>query len=321
MVRADLSGAPARPVIVIGGPTATGKTDAAIEICRRFGGEVINGDSVQIYRGFDIGSAKPTEAERGGVPHHLLDVLDPSEEMSAGVFARAALSLIKALHARGVLPVVVGGTGLYLRALVKGLNEMPFIPEAIRVELQRRVRSDGLASLRAELEQVDPAYAARIAVQDTQRTVRALEVFHATGRPFTAFHQPAAHEGDEARADLRFLTLVLFRERAALYERINRRVQVMIDQGFLDEVRGLHERYGAGIKPMRSLGYRQLIEHLEGRATLDEAIAKMAQGHRNYAKRQLTWFRGAGGYEFVDADDRERLMEEVERFLGEGRAP
>jgi tRNA dimethylallyltransferase len=316
VVRADLSRLAAEPVIVIGGPTATGKTDAAIEVCRRFGGEVINGDSVQIYKGFDIGSAKPDEAERAGIPHHLLDVLDPSEEMSAGVFTRAALRLITALHARDNLPVVVGGTGLYLRALMLGLNEMPFISEAIRVALRRRLQEDGLAALRADLEQADPAYAARISPQDTQRTMRALEVFHATGQPFTDFHRPQANEGDEQRATLRFLPLVLFRERAALYERINRRVQVMIDRGFVDEVRGLYERHGGDIKSMRSLGYRQIIAHLEGHTTLDEAIAKMAQGHRNYAKRQLTWFRRASeGYQFVEADDRAGLMEKVERFV------
>ena len=333
MVRQDLSartlppGQAPRPiaVLVLGGPTATGKTAAAIRLAERFGGELINADSVQMVKGFDIGSAKATPAERARVPHHLVDRFEAREELSAGGFVRLALETIREIAARGRVPIVVGGTGFYLRALVHGLDEMPAIPPTIREGLAARLRDEGLPVLWDELEQRDPDYALTISAGDTQRVLRALEVFEASGLPFSSFHRAkepiGAQRGDEAgsaeapRAGLRFLELALTRERAALYERIDERVLEMMEAGFLDEVRRLTGAgYDLSVKPMRSLGYRQLFEHMEGLWDLPSAVRAIQQGHRRYAKRQLTWFRGHG-VPLIPADEPGRLDALVEAFL------
>ncbi len=330
MVRPDVSSTtPHRslPVVVLGGPTATGKTRAAIRLAERFGAELINGDSVQMVRGFDLGSAKATAEERERVPHHLVDVVDPRDELSAGDFVRMALAAIRDIAARGRRPIVVGGTGFYLRALVHGLDEMPAIPDEVRAGLGRRLQDEGLEVLWAELQGLDPDYAAVIKAGDTQRILRALEVFEASGRAFSSFHRSgasapavdaaprdAAPRGAGPRAGLVFLELALSRDRARLYERINARVLEMMDEGFLDEVRGLRDQgLDLTVKPMRSLGYRQLFDHLEGLADRDATVRGIQQGHRRYAKRQLTWFRGHG-VPLVSADEPEALETLVADF-------
>lgn len=333
MVRQDLSPRDGCPgvgsgpirVVVLGGPTATGKTTTAIRLAERFGGELINADSVQMVRGFDLGSAKATPAERARVPHHLVDRFDPREELSAGDFVRLALETIREIAARGRRPIVVGGTGFYLRALVHGLDEMPPIPSEIRERLAARLRDEGLEPLREELEQGDPDYAGIISAGDTQRILRALEVLEASGQPFSSFHRskdparaPSEVEprpGRAERAGLVFLELALTRERAALYERINERVLEMMEAGFLDEVRRLRAAgCDLSVKPMRSLGYRQLFEHLEGLQDLPASVRAIQQGHRRYAKRQLTWFRGHG-VPLIPCDEPERLDVLVEAFF------
>jgi tRNA dimethylallyltransferase len=322
VVRPNLSPLPVIPplpikVVVLGGPTATGKTATAIRLAERFDAELINGDSVQMVRGFDLGSAKATPEERARARHHLLDRFDPRDDLSAGDFVRLALETIREIAARGRRPIVVGGTGFYLRALVHGLDEMPQIPVEVRDGLARRLQEEGLPALRAELERRDPDYAGVISQGDTQRTLRALEVLEASGRPFSSFHRASGSPSappDPARAGLVFLELALTRDRAALYERINARVLEMMDEGFLDEVRGLvAEGYDLSVKPMRSLGYRQLFEHLRGLYDLPSAVRAIQQGHRRYAKRQLTWFRGHG-VPLVGLDEPECLDALVEAF-------
>jgi len=300
---------------VLGGPTATGKTAAGIALARAFDGEIVNGDSVQMVRGFDIGSAKPSADERAAVRHHLLDVVDPRDDLSAGRFARLADAAVADIAGRGKLPIVVGGTGLYLRALVEGLDDIPAVPAAVRAAVADRLEREGLPALRAELERVDPAYAARIAPTDRQRTLRALEIVAATGQPFSSFHG-----GGAPRPGLRFLQLALFRERADLNARIDRRVDAMLAAGFLDEVRRLRaEGLDLSVKPMTSLGYRQLFEHLEGACDLAEAVAAIKSGHRHYAKRQLTWFRWRAGVRLLHADDADARTEAVRELLTEPR--
>jgi tRNA dimethylallyltransferase len=313
MVRTDLtSPAPSTiSVVVIGGPTASGKTGVGLALARAFGGEIVNGDSVQMVRGFDLGSAKPSRDERAAVPHHLLDVVDPRDDLSAGRFVRLADRAIVDIAARGRLPVVVGGTGLYLRALVEGLADIPQVPAAVRSAQAERLAREGLPALRDELERLDPAYATRIAPTDRQRTLRALEVLVATGRPFSSFHG-----GGAPRPGHRFLQLALFRERSELHARIDARVDAMMAAGFLDEVRELRAAgLDLSVKPMTSLGYRQLFEHLAGAYDLDTAVAAIKAGHRHYAKRQLTWFRGRAGVRLIHADLREEQIEAVRRFL------
>jgi tRNA dimethylallyltransferase len=308
---------PTLPVITLGGPTACGKSHAAVLLCQAFGGEVINADSVAMYRGFDIGAAKPTVDERAGVPHHLLNVLGPLDDMTAGEFARRALALIAELHARGRLPVVVGGTGLYLKALAHGLAAIPPVPAGVRAELKQRLARDGLPALRLELERLDPTYAARIAPADTQRTLRALEVCLALGRPFSAFHGQATPP-----PGLAFLELALSRPPDELRERIGRRVLAMLQAGLVEEVRALRARgVPPGCKPMRSLGYAQVNALLDGAlepAALPEAIAG---AHRQYARRQLTWFRGQGTTRALSAGDDQSLLAAVEEFLAQLDAP
>ncbi len=299
------------PVIVLGGPTATGKTSAGLALARAFDGEIVNADSVQLVRGFDVGSAKPTPEERAAVPHHLLDVVEPRDDLSAGSFVRLAGAVLADLGARGKLPIVVGGTGLYLRALVEGLDEIPAVPPGLRAELTARLDREGLPALRAELLLVDPAYAARIAPTDRQRTLRALEIATATGRPFSAFHGQRV-----PLAGYRFLQLALYRERDDLHARIDARVDAMLAAGFLDEVRGLRAAgLDLGVKPMTSLGYRQLFEHLEGACDLPTAVAAIKTGHRHYAKRQLTWFRGRAGVRLLHAEATAERDAVVRAFL------
>ena len=298
-------------VVVLGGPTASGKTGAAIILARAFDGEIVNADSVAMVRGFDVGSAKPSPAERAAVPHHLLDVVGPRDDLSAGTFVRLAEAAIADIVARGRLPIVVGGTGLYLRALVEGLADIPPVPAAVREALRERLRREGLAALRAELERVDPAYAARIAPTDPQRTLRALEVTAVAGRPFSSFHADGA-----SRPGYRFLQVALVRERSVLHARIDARVDAMMAAGFLAEVRGLAATgLDLSVKPMASLGYRQLYEHLTGACDLAAAVAAIKAGHRQYAKRQLTWFRGRAGVRLLPADDAQALVDAVRAFL------
>jgi tRNA dimethylallyltransferase len=274
----------------ITGPTACGKSELALEIAARAPVEIISMDSAMVYRGLDIGTAKPSAATRRSVPHHLVDILDPTEAYSAGRFARDAADSIAAIRARGRLPLIVGGTLLYLKALRDGLASLPRADRAVRAAIDRDGERLGWVALHERLRQVDPAAAARIAPSDRQRIQRALEVHELTGRPITELQRaPASPFG----AGILVVALVPA-ERAALAERIERRFDAMVAQGFVAEVEGLRARgdLTPELPSMRSVGYRQIWAHLEGEYGWEEARAKAIAATRQYAKRQLTWLRG-----------------------------
>jgi tRNA dimethylallyltransferase len=273
-------------LVVILGPTGSGKTSLSIALGTQFDGEIVSCDSVAVYRGLEIGSAKPSAAQRELVPHHLLDVVDPDAFYTAGDYARAARTAIADIAGRGKLPIVTGGTGLYLRALLQGLFAGPLRSAALRERLLRRAETRGPAGLHRILRRLDPASAARIHANDVAKVIRAIEVTLAGSRPMSE----AWKEGQEALSGYRILRIGLDPERAALYERINTRARAMFAEGLIEETRDLIARY-ARPPALASLGYRQAAQYLEGELTLDQAILTASQGHRNYAKRQLTWFR------------------------------
>ncbi len=300
-------------VAVLVGPTAVGKTAVALNLAETLGAEIVNADSMQVYRELDIGTAKPTPAEQTRVPHHLLDVADPDEHYDAARYAGQARKIIAGLHRRGVPPLVVGGTGLYIKALLAGLfHQDEAVPE-VRARLARELAERGLPTLLARLKSLDPATAQRLAPGDTYRILRALEVVEATGRPISVLH--ADHNfGDRPYTTLK-LGLDLPREE--LYRRIDDRVKVMLTQGWLEEVRGLLKRYPAGIKPLQALGYRQLVAYLEVRLPLPEAIEQTQKETRRYAKRQLTWFRADPEIRWFHPGKEEDMLALLRDFFGE----
>ena len=273
-------------LVVILGPTGSGKTSLSVALGTQFDGEIVSCDSVAVYRGLEIGSAKPSAEQRELVPHHLLDVVAPDAFYTAGDYARAARTAIADIACRGKLPIVTGGTGLYLRALLQGLFAGPQRSAALRERLLRRAETRGPAGLHRILRRLDPASAARIHANDVAKVIRALEVTLAASRPMSE----AWKEGREALSGYRILRIGLDPVRAALYERINARARAMFAEGLIEETRDLIARYGRP-PALASLGYRQAAQYLEGELTLDQAISTASQGHRNYAKRQLTWFR------------------------------
>ncbi len=275
-------------LVVLVGPTAAGKTAAAIALCQAVGGEIVSADSVQVYRGLDIGSAKATAAERAAARHHLLDVVEPTEPFDAARWVTLAEEAIADIAGRGLLPVVCGGTGLYVRALLHGLSPVPPIDAEVRARVRAQVAEEGPRAAHARLALVDPETAARVAPTDPQRISRALEVHAQTGRPLSAWQRERPWSAGRYRA----LVVGLWPERAVLHARINARAAVMVREGVGEEVRGL---LAAGVPfdrgPLATHGYRPVVAWVQGalpRARLAEAIAA---GHRKYARRQLTWFR------------------------------
>ena len=277
-----------QPLLIIAGPTATGKTAAAIDVARHFGGEIVGADSVQVYRGFDIGSAKPTAAELGGVVHHLIDVLDPDQDVDAMAYANLADAAIRGILDRNTLPIVVGGTGLWIRALLRGLVDVPPVDHEIRKRLEAAATTQGSAALHARLSEVDPVSAGAVHPNDALRIVRALEVYEQTGAPLGNLR--AEHALGRPRYRAVFIVLDLDRERHAMI--IERRTEQMLDAGWVDEVRMLRERWGDEIRPFASVGYRELLAHLRDQVPLDEAARRIRKSTRIYARRQRTWFNG-----------------------------
>jgi tRNA dimethylallyltransferase len=272
------------PLIAIVGPTGAGKSELALRIARERGGEIVSCDSLQVYRGLDIGSAKATAAERAHVPHHLLDVVEPDQPFSAADYLRLARAAVRDISARGRLPVVVGGTGLYLRALLHGLFAGPSRSEPMRRRFEEMADRFGNARLLRLLRRVDPAAATRIPPNDRVRIVRALEVFWTTGKPLSAHHG----EGSEPLRGFRTLIVGLDPGREELRKRIEERTRAMMGQGLLDEVRGLLDRYGSDIRPLQAIGYKEGVSMLRGRMSDSRAIV---QSTLRLAKRQRTWFR------------------------------
>ena len=281
------------PLVVVLGPTASGKTALSLALAARFAGEIVNCDSVAIYRGLVIGTAKPTPQERAQAPHHMLDLVAPAEPFTAGDYARLARRVLAEIAARARLPIVVGGSGLYLRALLEGLFAGPPRSDELRERLRRRAREQASGYLHRLLARLDPGAAESIHPNDTPKLVRAIEVCLLARRPMSELWLA----GRQPLSGFRVLRLGLNPERSVLYARINQRARQMFAAGLIDETRDLLERYGEGSRPMvlSSLGYRQAAQHLAGELTLEEAIAAAQQGHRNYAKRQMTWFRREPG--------------------------
>ncbi|MGA1844960.1 MAG: tRNA (adenosine(37)-N6)-dimethylallyltransferase MiaA [bacterium] len=275
------------PLLVIAGPTATGKSRLALHCARQWGAEIISADSRQIYRHLDIGTGKPTPEERALVPHHMIDIVEPDQPYSAGEYGRSARSIIDALHTQGTLPMLVGGTGLYIRAVIDGLAPSPPSDPRVKEDLLRRVEREGIHTLHRELMEVDPRIAKRLHPNDRQRILRAIEVFRISGRRLSDFHQ-------DTGGDPRYRTIffVLSRPRPELYELIDTRIDDMFAQGLIEEVQYLIEKgYTPDHPGMQSIGYSRLYDHLTGRISLAEARFAMKQDTQRYAKRQMTWFR------------------------------
>jgi tRNA dimethylallyltransferase len=289
------------PVLVcLAGPTASGKSAASLALAERWPIEIIVMDSATIYRGMDIGTAKPGRQEQARVPHHLLDIRDPAQTYSAAEFARDATALARDIRARGRIPLLCGGTMLYYKALREGLNDLPEADPEIRRQLDEEAARRGWPALHAELAQVDPATAARLAPNDSQRLQRALEVWRGSGRPLSDWQ---ARPAQALLPGWRFETISLEpSDRAVLHARIARRYADMIESGLLDEVRALRARpeLHPGLPSIRCVGYRQLWDHLEGLTTLDEAVERAVAATRQLAKRQITWLRSLPQRQTVD---------------------
>ncbi len=304
---------PEAPLLVIVlGPTAVGKSRVAVDLALRFGGEVISGDSIQVYRGFDIGTDKPGPEERRGVPHHLIDIVDPETQYTAADFVRDALAAARGIAARGRLPIVAGGTGLYLKALVEGLFPGPGRDPALRAAFEAEAAEKGLDALFRRLEAVDPEYARKIRGRDRVRIIRALEVHATTGRPISD-HFRATRPPVEGH---RLVRIGLELDRPTLRRRIDERVERMFARGLVEEVRGLLERgVPEGCPAFRALGYSHLLRLLRGEITRDEAIALTKTDTRQYAKRQMTWFRKMAEVTWFSPDDRAGLERHLQNRL------
>jgi tRNA dimethylallyltransferase len=274
-------------LVVVLGPTASGKTALSLVLAEHFRGEIINCDSVALYRDFEIGTAKPSAEERARAPHHLLDVADPAHHVTAGEYARQARAVLADIKSRERLPIVVGGTGLYLRALLDGLFAGPERSEDLRDRLRERVKAREAGYLHRLLTRLDRDAAAKIHANDTPKLIRAIEVCLASRRQMTEMWK----DGRDPLQGFRILRLGLNPDREALYARINERAQRMFDIGLVEETERLLAKYGDAAWPLGSLGYRQAVQLLRGSLTRDAAIAAAQQAHRNYSKRQMTWFR------------------------------
>ena len=275
------------PLLVLVGPTASGKSSLALHLAQHFNGEIISCDSVAVYRDMEIGTAKPSHAERALVPHHLIDVVTPDQPCTAGDYSRRARESLTGITQRSHLPIVAGGTGLYLRALIDGLFPSPVTDPHLRTRLRARAESHGSPHLHKLLTRLDPAAAQAIHPNDAPKLVRALEVSLAAKQPLTQQWE----KGREALTGYRILRLGLAPPRALLYERINQRAAMMFDIGLVEETRSLIARYGPDCRPFTSLGYAEAAAILRNELTLEAAVTQAQQGHRNYAKRQGTWFR------------------------------
>jgi tRNA dimethylallyltransferase len=305
------------PLLVLVGPTAVGKSAVVAALAARRSLEVVVADSLQVYRGLDVGTAKPTPAERARIPHHLVDLLDPTAPFTAAEFAALARRAVEGIAARGRLPVVAGGTGLYVRAFLRGPLAGPGGDPALRAHLRAEADRLGATGLHARLAAVDPAAAARIHPHNVVRVLRALELYHLAGRPPSALRRWSAGPPPPG-----VLLAGLRRGRDDLAARIEARTRAMLEAGLLGEVRGLLAR---GIprhaKPLGAIGYREMVEHLEGRITLGEAARRMARDTRRYAKRQMTWFRREPGLCWIDLRPETRAGEVAEEILARLEPP
>lgn len=304
--------ASARFALILLGPTAAGKSRLALYLAGRFGGEIVNADSMQVYRDFNIGTDKPAASDRAEVPHHLVDILGPEIQFTAADFARLASAAVRDIASRGRLPIVVGGTGLYLKALTDGLFPGPGGDRILRRRLDEEARVRGVESLHRRLADIDPESAGRIMPRDKVRIIRALEVFSLTGTPLSRHFgktEPPLEDFQMARIGLQL-------ERRELVRRIELRVDRMFERGIVDEARALlHRGISREAPPFRALGYRHVLRALDGSITVAEAAALTKRDTRRYAKRQMTWFRKMNDVVWFQADDRPAAAEYVEGRL------
>jgi tRNA dimethylallyltransferase len=299
-------------IVIILGATAVGKSAVALRLAEIVNGEIVNADSQQVYRHMDIGTGKPSKADRERVQHHLIDIVAPNEEFNAALFRRLATDSIRQIHARERKVIVCGGTGLYLRALTHGLFEGPGQDPDVRNSLEQEIANSGLGILYERLEKIDPTVGATIHRNDRQRIIRALEVYQLTGRPLSAWQKE--HGFQEDPFDI--LKIGLLRERAELYDLINLRSERIIEDGLLEEVRGLVKRgFDLDLKPLRSVGYRQMGQVLRGTQSMDDAVEEMKQETRRLAKRQLTWFRRDEEVCWFHPNEKLAIIEAVKKFL------
>ena len=300
--------------IIICGPTALGKTATAIGLAENFTGEIVGADSMQVYKYMDIGTAKPTRDEQSRITHHMVDIVAPNEHFDTKTYARMARKRIMNLNSRGIVPFVVGGTGLYIKALVHGLFEAEASDHAIRSRLKEEVQIHGSAFLHQRLCRKDPGSAKKIHPNDAYRIIRALEVYETTGKPMAELHRK--HNFKDNAFDV--LKIGLHIDREVLYHRINQRVDAMIDAGLVGEVAGLLEMgYGPALKSMQSIGYRHMVDFIQGRCEWDETVRILKRDTRRYAKRQLTWFKADSNIIWVEPRQFSEIRDLIKKFLQE----
>lgn len=299
-------------LVIVSGPTGSGKSELALRLAIALGGEIVNYDSVQIYRGFDIGSAKLSAAERARVPHHLFDVVDADEEFNAADYARLARATCDDIAARGRQPILVGGTFFYLRALLAGLPEMPSRDEAVRERIRRIAnRPRGAYWLHSWLSKIDPQSGRKIAPADRHRVERALEVWIISGRPISSWERPRP----DAASELPATKLALQLERSRLVAALDERVESMYAKGLVDETRGLLARYPRDARPFGTIGYAEAVKVVAGEMNVRDAVDETKRRTRAYAKRQMTWLRGERNVHWIDAADRETAFETAMRLI------
>jgi tRNA dimethylallyltransferase len=301
-------------IVVIAGPTASGKSGFAVNLARSLSGEIVNADSMQVYRGMDIGTAKPTLEEQKGVPHHLLDIVNPDEPFNAAIYRRKALPVITDICLRGKACLVVGGTGLYIRALLGGLMEAPPPDPGLREALCKECDTDGPAKLHERLKVLDPESAAAIHPNDRIRIIRALEIIHISNCLSSDLMKGHGFRDQSLNA----LKICLNVERETLYHRINERTVKMADMGLLQETRHLlNQGYSPDLRSMKAIGYRHMVRHLKGDWSFEEAIHTLKRDTRRYAKRQLTWFRAESDIIWIDPEAIDMVLKKIETFLSE----
>jgi len=305
------------PLLVLVGPTAVGKTALSIELAKRYNAEIISGDSMQVYRGMDIGTAKIKESEREGIVHHLIDICNPEEAFSAADFQAKAKALIEDIHSRGKLPFVVGGTGLYIESLC---YEFRFADhgsnEQFRTEMEVYAEQYGKEALHQKLEAVDAEAANRLHPNDMRRVIRALEVYHITGKPYSE-HQNGQERGQHKESPYNLVILGLTRDRSELYERIEQRIDQMLDEGLVDEVRALlNSTLPLHAVPRQALGYKEMIAYLQGETSYERAVELLKRDTRRFAKRQLSWFRHMQDLHSVDMDKNfEEILQSIHAII------
>ncbi|HOQ12412.1 MAG TPA: tRNA (adenosine(37)-N6)-dimethylallyltransferase MiaA [Spirochaetota bacterium] len=297
-------------ILAIIGPTATGKSDLAGEIAEDIF-EIISADSVQVYRYMDIGSSKPDKALLERVRHHLIDIVDPDYQFTAGEFCQRCVSACSDIEDRGKIPLIVGGTGLYISSYFFGLSQIPEIDKSIKLQLMKEANERGLESLYEELQRVDEIFARNVHKNDRQRIVRGLEVYRGTGKPISSFYSEKA-----VNVNSDVLIIGLEAHRDILKLRIESRVDLMIKKGLVDEVYSLRERgYGSHLNSMRSIGYGEINDYIDGKYTLDEAIEKIKVNTKRYAKKQMTWFKRIREVIWLDFNERDKIKEKIKIWL------